>query len=246
MSTDPSTATLELHAEPSRFRVVFNRLLFRAMLLVCGSVAVVLYRINKLLAWRWAKASARALARACGVKVHMRGLENLGKGPYIFAPNHQSNFDIAALLGYLPGVNRFAAKTELFRDPFLGTVLRVMGMIAIDRENPLAAIQSLQQLHLDGWSVIIFPEGTRSRDGQLLPFKKGPFVAAIYLGVPIVPIVCKGTTRVMPKGQYLSILPGEIEIVVLPPVDPSRFTYEQRDELRDLVRQQIVEELARA
>lgn len=247
MSIDPSAATsaLELTAEPSRFRVTVNRILFRGMLFACGSVAIVLYRVSKPLAWSWAKASARALARACGVRVRMHGLEHLGKGPYIFAPNHQSHFDIAALLGFLPGVNRFAAKTELFKEPILGAILRTMGMIAIDRDNPLAAVQTLQELQLEGWSVIIFPEGTRSRDGNLLPFKKGPFVAAIYLGVPIVPVVCKNTTRIMPKGQYLSILPGEVDIVVLPPIDPKQFTYEERDRLRDLVRQQIADELAR-
>jgi 1-acyl-sn-glycerol-3-phosphate acyltransferase len=247
MSVDPSAAvsSLDIAAEPSRWRVVINRLFFRGMLFTCGGIAIVLYRVHKPLAWHWAKASARALARLCGVKVHMHGLEHLGAGPYIFAPNHQSHFDIAALLGFLPGINRFAAKTELFNEPILGAVLRTMGMIAIERDNPLAAIQTLQDLKMDGWSVIIFPEGTRSRDGNLLPFKKGPFVAAIYLGVPIVPVVCKGTTRVMPKGQYLSILPGDVDIIVLPPIDASKVSYDDRDRLRDLVREQIAAELAR-
>ena len=68
-----------------------------------------------------------------------------GPGPYIFAPNHQSHFDIAALLGYLPGINRFAAKKEMFAEPILGAVLRTMGMIPIDRDNPLEAIELLQR-----------------------------------------------------------------------------------------------------
>ena len=83
------------------------------------------------------------------------------------------------------------------------------------------AIDRLRTLQLEGSSVIIFPEGTRSRDGKLLPFKKGPFVAAIGLGLPIVPVVCKGTTKIMPKGKYLSIVPGEVEIIVLPPINRS-------------------------
>ena len=143
------------------------------------------------------------LGRLCGVKVRVRGLEHLGAGPYIFTPNHQSHFDIAALLGYLPGNNRFAAKKEMFSEPILGVVLRTMGMIPIDRDNPLEAIESLNQLTRDDFSTIIFPEGTRSRDGTLLPFKKGPFVAAIHLGVPIVPVVCKGTTRSCPGAVPL-------------------------------------------
>ena len=93
---------------------------------------------------------ARNLIRLCGARVHVRGLEHLGAGPYIFAPNHQSHFDIAALLGYLPGSNRFAAKREMFDEPILGAVLRTMGMIPIDRNDPLAAMDQLNQLKLDG------------------------------------------------------------------------------------------------
>jgi 1-acyl-sn-glycerol-3-phosphate acyltransferase len=92
--------------------------------------------------------------------------------------------------------------------------------------------------------VIIFPEGTRSRDGALLPFKKGPFVAAIMLGVPVVPVVCKGTSRIMPKGKYLSILPGVAEIVVLEPIQTAGMSFDDRDRLRDTVRDQIAAELA--
>jgi 1-acyl-sn-glycerol-3-phosphate acyltransferase len=133
----------------------------------------------------------------------------------------------------------------MFNEPILGTVLRTMGMIPIDRENPLEAIQLLNHLGADGYSTIIFPEGTRSRDGQLLPFKKGPFAAAIHLGLPIVPVVCKGTATVMPKGRYLSIIPGGVELVVLEPIPTVRMGYEDRDRLRDLVRDRIAAELLR-
>ncbi len=233
--------------EVSRPRIFVNRLLFRGMLFTMGAIAVVMYRLirDKNVTWRFAKAQARNLVRLCGVKVHVRGLDNLGTGPYMFTPNHQSHFDIAMLLGYLPGNNRFAAKKEMFNEPILGAVLRTMGMIPIDRDNPLEAIQLLNDLKLDQFSTIIFPEGTRSRDGNLLPFKKGPFVAAIHLGVPVVPVVCKGTSRVMPKGKYLSILPGEVEMVVLEPIATSGMTYDDRDRLRDVVRQQIDAELKR-
>jgi 1-acyl-sn-glycerol-3-phosphate acyltransferase len=231
--------------EVSRLRIFVNRLLFRGMLFTMGAIAVGMYRIirDKNVTWRFAKAQARNLVRLCGVKVHVRGLEHLRSGPYMFTPNHQSHFDIAMLLGYLPGNNRFAAKKEMFNEPILGAVLRTMGMIPIDRDNPLEAIQLLNDLKLDHFSTIIFPEGTRSRDGNLLPFKKGPFVAAIHLGVPIVPVVCKGTSRVMPKGKYLSILPGEVEMVVLEPILTSGMTYDDRDRLRERVRERIAAEL---
>ena len=212
-------------AQPAvpRLRIFVNRLLFRGMLFTMGAIAVVMYRLvrNKNVTWKFAKTQARNLTRLCGVTVHVRGLEQLGAGPYMFTPNHQSHFDIAMLLGYLPGNNRFAAKKEMFNEPVLGAVLRTMGMIPIDRENPLEAIQLLNELKLDQYSTIIFPEGTRSRDGSLLPFKKGPFVAAIHLGVPVVPVVCKGTQQIMPKGGYLSILLGTVELVVLQPIPHS-------------------------
>lgn len=243
---DSSTQTLAAPAPP-RTRIFINRLLFRGMLFSMGSIAVVMYRVirDKNVTWRFAKAQARTLARLCGVRICIRGVEHLGAGPYMFTPNHQSHFDIAALLGYLPGNNRFAAKKEMFNEPVLGAVLRTMGMIPIDRDNPLEAIQLLSRLRDDHFSTIVFPEGTRSRDGALLPFKKGPFVAAIHLGIPVVPVVCKGTQQVMPKGHYLSILPGEAEVVVLEPIPTSELTYDDRDRLRDLVRQRIADELKR-
>jgi 1-acyl-sn-glycerol-3-phosphate acyltransferase len=240
-----ASLALGMSREASRVRIFINRLIFRGMLFIMGAVAVVMYRLirDKNVTWRFAKAQARNLVRLCGVKVRVRGLEQLGAGPYMFTPNHQSHFDIAMLLGYLPGNNRFAAKKEMFNEPVLGAVLRTMGMIPIDRENPLEAIQLLNDLNIERFSTIIFPEGTRSRDGKLLPFKKGPFVAAIHLGVPIVPVVCKGTMRVMPKGKYLSILPGEVEMVVLEPIATGGMTYDDRDRLREMVRQQIEAEL---
>jgi 1-acyl-sn-glycerol-3-phosphate acyltransferase len=244
MSSPTEAAVLEA-AEPTRFRVALNRFIFRAMLFTSGIAAIALYQISRPAAWRFAKLQARNLTRLCGVRVRVRGLEHLGTGPYIFAPNHQSHFDIAALLGRLPGITRFAAKREMFAEPILGAVLRTMGMIAIDRDDPLASIERLQRITLDGGSLVIFPEGTRSRDGKLLPFRKGAFVAAIHLGVPIVPVVCKGTTRIMPKGSYLSILPGTAELVIQAPIPTAGMSYDERDRLRDQVRAQIAAELAR-
>ncbi len=249
MQTNQSVQAEAITAGPelpaSGARIFLNRVLFRGMLFSMGAIAVALYRLlaDKNVAWRFAKAQARTLARLCGVTVRVRGLDRLGAGPYMFVPNHQSHFDIAALLGYLPGNNRFAAKKDLFNEPILGAVLRTMGMIPIDRDNPLEAIQMLNQLNLDGFSTIIFAEGTRSRDGRLLPFKKGPFVAAIHLSVPVVPVVCKGTAAVMPKGRYLSIVPGEVEVVVLDPIQTAGMSYDDRERLRDEVRERIAAEL---
>jgi 1-acyl-sn-glycerol-3-phosphate acyltransferase len=241
------TQALE-HAERWRARALLNRWIFRGMLFSMGTIAVILHRVLpwKGVAWAFARLSARNLARLCGVRVHVHGLEHLrrGSGPYIFAPNHQSNFDIAALLGYLPGENRFVSKKELFAEPVLGTVLRTLGMIPVDRDNPLEAIELLNAAAREGSSLIIFPEGTRSRDGQLLPFKKGPFIAAIHLKLPIVPVVCVGTSAVMPKGGYLSIVPGDVELYIEPPITTETLGYEDRTTLRDRVRGIIAARLA--
>lgn len=248
MSTHPEARTRDVASgETPRLRVFVNRLILRAMIFTMGTVAVVMYRVlpNEDTTWRFTKAQARNLARACGVRVRVRGMQRLGTGPYVFTPNHQSHFDIPALLGYLPGNNRFAAKKELFAEPVLGAAMRTLGMIPVDRDNSQAAVARLKQLRDARYSVVIFPEGTRSHDGRLLPFKKGAFVAAIELGVPVVPVVCKGMDAVMPKGGYLSICPGEVEVVILEPVSTSGMTYDDRDRLLELVRERISRELAR-
>lgn len=242
----PETASATAAFPASRARVVVNRLIFRGMLFTMGSIAVAMSLVlpNEKLMWRFAKAQARTLARMVGVRVRIRGTEYLRDQPYVFAPNHQSHFDIVALLGYLPGNNRFAAKRELFREPVLGVVLRRMGMIPIDRDDRAGAIDRMNRASAAGTSAIIFPEGTRSPDGRLLPFKKGAFVTAISAGVPIVPVVCKGTHDVMPPRGYLSILPGEVEIVVLPPISTAGLTYDDREGLLEQVRAAITRELA--
>ena len=133
--TDSSPVLVGAMAPPTRLRVLFNRIVFRAMLFASGLVAIALYRVSKPLTWRFAKLQARNLIRLCGARVRVRGLEHLAGGPCIFTPNHQSHFDIAALLGYLPGTNRFAAKSEIFAEPVLGAVLRTMGMVPVDRDD---------------------------------------------------------------------------------------------------------------
>jgi 1-acyl-sn-glycerol-3-phosphate acyltransferase len=246
MGITASKVLSQADAPVSRLRTFVNRFIFRGMLFTMGIIAVILYRFlpNKAPVWAFARAQARNLARLCGVRVHVRGLEHLRREPYMFVSNHQSHFDIAVLLGHLPGQNRFAAKKELFDEPILGLVLRTMGMIPIDRGDPSLAVERLNRLRADGYSTVVFPEGTRSRDGQLMPFKKGPFVAAIQMGIPVVPVACKGTGEVMPAGAYLSILPGDVEMIVMPPVPTAGMTYEDRDALLERVRGAIAAALA--
>ena len=237
----------------AQLRFATNRHIFRIMLATSGFAAVVMHRVlprrhwllpDHRSVWAFAQLQARNLARLCGVSVTVRGLERIATGgPFIFTPNHQSHFDIVALLGFLPGENRFAAKRELFADPILGSVLRTLGMVPIDRDQPLEAVQRLRTLKGAVFSLIIFPEGTRSAGGELRPFKKGPFVAAIELGLPVVPVTVRGGAAVMPKGGYLGIHPGRVEVVIDEPIPTQGLTYEERDRLRDRVQAIIARRL---
>lgn len=233
---------------PSRLRVFTNRVIFRGMLFTMGTIAVLLHTVvrNERLTWRFAKAQARNLCRLLGVRVNVKGLEHLpapGRA-CVFVANHQSHFDIAAILGFVPGINRFTAKKELFREPVLGLVMATMGMIPVDRENPEKTIHRLKRLRADGHSLVFFPEGTRSRDGVIGAFKKGAFVTAMELGVPIVPVAIRGSDAVMPAGGYLSILPGKVELTILEPVETTGLSYERRGALAAETRARIAAALA--
>jgi 1-acyl-sn-glycerol-3-phosphate acyltransferase len=245
-SASDETALEAATASPSRGRVFANRIIFRGMLFTMGTIAVLLHAIfrNEELTWRFARAQARNLARMLGVRVKVRGLEHLHGRACVIVANHESHFDIAAILGFLPGINRFTAKKELFREPVLGAVMRTMGMIPIDREHPEKTVARLRGLRADGHSLVFFPEGTRSRGGVLGPFKKGAFVTAMELGLPIVPVACRGGASIMPAGGYLSILPGDLELVVLEPIETDRLSYEQRGALAAETRARIAAALA--
>lgn len=236
-------------ADASDLQVLLNRAIYRGMLFAMGSVAVGLHQVSPALAWRFAKLSARNLALATGVEVKLVGAENLPSEPCLITPNHASHFDIAALLGHLPGHNRFAAKKELFREPVLGMVMRTLGMIPIDRDDPAQSIALLNKIEAKGdgaFSLIMFPEGTRSRDGHMGQFKNGAFTLAIQLGRPIVPIAIHGTSSIMPPGQYLSILPGTVVLEVLEPIPTAGRSIDDRIALRDLAARRIAARLASA
>lgn len=180
----------------------------------------------------------RVITRASGVRVRVEGVENLVPGrPYIFAANHQSQFDIFALQGYLGLDFRWMAKKELFKVPVFGQALKSGGYIEVDRAHGRQAMKSLEEAAkriAGGISVIIFPEGTRSPDGKLMPFKAGGMVIAIKSGVPLVPMAIMGTHYVLPKGRLL-IRSGEVLIRIGTPIETSCYTLKQKHELAELV-----------
>jgi 1-acyl-sn-glycerol-3-phosphate acyltransferase len=208
------------------------------MMVAMAGVAVTMDRItgNRDLTWRFAKGRARDLANLLGVQVTVRGGEHLAGGPFVLASNHQSHLDILALLGFLPGRTRFAAKREMWRHPVVGAVLDTLDMVPIDRDDPESAIAALQRADGTAGSLVVFPEGTRSRDGQLREFKKGAFVLAIRAGLPVVPVVCRGTRRLMPRGSRLTVVPGPVEIIVEEPIPTAGLGYDDRDALAARVR----------
>ena len=225
-------------------RVAISPYLFRGMLVGMAGIAIGIHRTtgSRTLAWHFAKARARDLTTLLGVGVTMHGLEHVADaGPVIYAPNHQSHLDILTLLGHLPGATRFAAKRELWRHAIVGGVLDTLGMIPIDRDAGERSIEVLNEAAKESSSIVIFPEGTRSRDGRLREFKKGAFVLAIATGLPIVPVCCTGTRRLMPRGSRLTVVPGPVEIFIEPPIQTKGLGYDDRDALATRVRDAIMQ-----
>ena len=171
--------------------------------------------------------------RLVGVRFRVEGLENVPPGVCIFVANHTSNADPPAIVGAIPRRIAILAKDALFRIPIVSRAFRLARFVPVDRRDREAAIASVEKAieYLgQGVSFLVYPEGTRSPDGRLRPFKKGSFVMAIKAGVPIVPVACAGAHRVMRKDE-LRIHPGEIVVRFQPAIDASAYTVEQRDEL---------------
>ncbi|CUT02039.1 lysophospholipid acyltransferase family protein [Candidatus Chrysopegis kryptomonas] len=190
-----------------------------------------------------AKIWSKIVLSIFNVKVKVNGLENLSKGKnYIYISNHASAMDIPALICGIPDQIRFLAKQELGKIPLWGWLLRYGGYILIDRRNPKRAIRSVQKAIekiKSGVSVLVFAEGTRSFDGELLPFKRGGFMLAIKSNTPIVPVTILGSHKIMKKHK-LEVNPGTIEIIVDKPIQVENFTgREGENQLMELTREVI-------
>jgi 1-acyl-sn-glycerol-3-phosphate acyltransferase len=158
----------------------------------------------------------------CGVKVQTRGQERLNpQHAYLFMSNHQSQFDILALMVALRQFQlRWVAKHELRKVPILGLCMQVTHQVLVDRQNrtqAIAVIRQVKKLLAAGISVLFFPEGTRSRDGHLLPFKPGGFAVAVEAGVPVVPVTINGSRAILPPGDW-KVRSGTIEIIFGEPI----------------------------
>lgn len=198
-------------------------------------------------------ASARQWARGClwlgGVDLTVEGIEHLpAQGPVVYMSNHQGNFDIPILFAALPVQFRWLAKAELFRIPLFGLTMRIAGYIPVERHDRRLAIQSMNQAAqrvADGASIMIFPEGTRSPDGKLLPFKKGGFVLALQAQAPIVAIAIDGSAALMLKSSWL-IRSGKVRVRIFPALPTAGLGMKDRDVLKTEVETRIAAALAPA
>lgn len=189
---------------------------------------------------------ARSLLFASRIHVTVKGLSNIDPNrSFIYMSNHQSNFDIPVLLAYLPVQFRWIAKNELFKIPIFGYAMKRAGHISIDRSGRKSTLQSIKnaaETIRNGVSVSIFPEGTRSQDGNLKSFKNGGFVLAVDSGVPIIPIIIHGTWQIMSKNQ-LRIKSGRVLLEILEPIESSNFSRKTKNDLLEKVRQIISDRL---
>jgi 1-acyl-sn-glycerol-3-phosphate acyltransferase len=162
-------------------------------------------------------------------------------GPFLFASNHLSLVDIPALFAALPTAPRFLAKKELRRVPFMGSYMAAVGMILVDRRRRFHGTLGTEQaaeVLLEGGSILVFPEGTRSADGEMQPFESGAFAAAIRAGAPVVPVVVTGTREILPKGSPL-LRPGTFHVTLGSPIPTTRLRQGDRRALATRVEEAV-------
>lgn len=186
---------------------------------------------------------ASGMLRGTGIKVRVVGRERLDPlTPYVYISSHTSFVDIWALLSELPGTVRFIYKKGMNWIPLMGIAMRAARHIPIDRHNrsrAFAVYDEAAEMIRGGLSAVVFAEGTRSRDGRLKPFKKGPFVLAVAAQVPVVPIYCAGAYELMPPGSWTPS-PGTVTVYVGEPIPTAGLGYDARDDLADRTRAAIL------
>ena len=188
-----------------------------------GSIGMILAPFSNRLAIIYAVRSwGRSCLWGCGIKLNVNGLENLPEEPSIIMYNHQSSFDILAFAAALPIEWKAIMKNEVLRMPFIGWVSKLGGHYFVARDGSSGDSKQVKKIVSEvknGPSVILAPEGTRSEDGRLLPFKKGGFLIALLAGVPVVPMVIWGGKNIRPKGSYKIDSSKEIDVHIMKPID---------------------------
>lgn len=226
------------------WRARFFFIFFAPLTMICSIAAIIgtIFDATGAFAHRCARFWSRSALAMARVNVTAKGIEQIpADGPVIYMGNHQSNFDILALTTAIPRRFSWLAKEELFRVPVFGGAMRRAGYIPLNRSDGRQALKSIEEAARrirSGVSVVIFPEGTRTHDGQLLPFKKGGFILATRAGVPVVPFTINGSMRINPRNRF-ELYPGNISITFAPPMQPDGTSGASREALEEAVRTAI-------
>lgn len=190
---------------------------------------------------------SRAWLAAAGVDLRVEGIENVDpQRSYVVVANHSSALDIMACFLAVPLPIRFLAKKELFRIPLLAPAMRAIGIVEVDRQARTAVLEQINRQAKDlvatGRSVIIYPEGTRSRDGTLERFKKGAFTMAVRSGLPVLPVTIHGSYQSWPPGWKL-VRGGSVTVVIDPPIETEGLTVAETGQVRDRAHAIIAKQL---
>jgi len=215
-----------------------------AVLVILGAIYMSIFAQNgaQFVAITW----ARLMSYFTPMFVKVIGKENIDpKQSYIIVSNHQSQYDIFVIYGWLPINFKWVMKSSLRKVPFLGYFCYKMGHVFIDRSNPESAkatINASKKYISGGTSIMFFPEGTRSETGELLPFKKGAFKLALDMQLPVLPLTVTNTKDILPDNT-LELFPGRSKLVINKPIPIEHYTEENIDELMDKARKIIGEGL---
>jgi 1-acyl-sn-glycerol-3-phosphate acyltransferase len=181
-----------------------------------------------------------------GSSIQLIGIENVPtSGGVLFVANHQSNFDIPILIAHVPRDKGFIAKLELLKVPSFGRWMKYIGCVFIDRKDPRQSLKDINDAAerlKSGHSLVIFPEGTRSADGTVAPFRAGGLKLALKAKVPVVPVTISGSKNIMPKGTSL-IKSASVKVIISPPLVPDEFTKMDSTQISEKVRNIIISNL---
>ena len=221
----------------------FLMAIWSAVLMVVSPLLIPVFMSRKVPLFVGRYVFSPVLLPVVGIDLTTNGAENVPQDrPVIFVSNHCSHFDIACLFRAVPRYIYFVAKKELLWTPFLGFHLWAAGHILIDRKNRAKAVKSLRkaaQKIKGGKCVTLYPEGTRSTDGEVGPFKKGAFHLAIDAGVDIVPIYIDGTFKIWPKGRF-TIKPGKVTVNIGKPITTANYTKQTSNEFAQKAREEVL------
>jgi 1-acyl-sn-glycerol-3-phosphate acyltransferase len=212
--------------------------------ILCGLPAILLSWVPPRgeLALKIGRIWSRIILGASGVRVRMLHSERMPRtGGYVVAPNHESFYDILVIFKTVPLSLRFLAKRNLFRLPFLGWAIAAAGFVPVDRgdrQRNAATIETSLRRLAAGRSLIVFPEETRTRTGDLLPFKAGAALLAIHAGLPILPMGLAGTFRIQKRGGF-TITPSEVAVAVGEPIDVTGLTAKDRAAVTQRLRESV-------